>query len=181
MQKLTKEIKVLLEGKETQVFLKAARNFTQLVENKEIDLQIFYVEIHKSLSELYYAGLSLKTVQLVHSNEEIELDVNLKQRLREQNVNLIASLGKECFYWEVFDPAYEKENEPTQAWLVDDVADIYADLKEELYKIDEIGTNRAIEDALWQLKFGFTAHWGNHCINAIRALHYIYYEGKAIM
>ena len=79
---------------------------------------------------------------------------------------------------EIFDPTDEKENEPTQGWLVDDVADIYADLKEELYKIEQIGTDEAIEDGLWQLKFGFTTHWGNHCVNAIRVLHYIYYDGK---
>ena len=137
-----------------------------------------YPEIHKKLTELYNAGLSLKSVELIHSSEKTEFENVTREKLIEQNVNLISSLGKDCFYWEVFDPTYEKENEPTQGWLVDDVADIYADLKEELYKINQIGTDEAIEDGLWQLKFGFTSHWGNHCVNAIRALHYIYYDGK---
>ncbi|WBL23726.1 DUF5063 domain-containing protein [Zunongwangia sp. HRR-M8] len=181
MRNLTEEIQSLLESKESQDFLKIARGFIELVENKEITEQEFYPQIHKKLTELYNAGLSLKTVDLIHSSEKSKFDNVSEDELKKRNVNLISSLGKDCFYWEVFDPTYEKENEPTQGWLVDDVADIYADLKEELYKIDQIGTDEAIEDGLWQLKFGFTSHWGNHCVNAIRALHYIYYDGKKTM
>jgi hypothetical protein len=70
------------------------------------------------------------------------------------------------------------DKEPTQGWLVDDFADIYRDLKIELTKIEKIGTDEAVEDALWQLKWSFTNHWGQHCINALRALHYLWYDGK---
>ncbi|WP_296317877.1 DUF5063 domain-containing protein [Winogradskyella sp. UBA3174] len=178
MQNLSKEIQSLLESKETQYFLKVARGFIELIEVKHIKEKEFYLEIHKKLSELYNAGLSLNSVELIHSNENTEFKIATEKRLEGKNVNLISSLGKDCFYWEVFDPTYEKENESTQGWLVDDIGDIYADLKEEVYKIDQIGTDEAIEDGLWQLKFGFTSHWGNHCVNALRALHYIYYEGK---
>jgi chemotaxis signal transduction protein len=101
-----------------------------------------------------------------------------KQTPKNQNANLIANLGEACFYWEVFDPTYKDENEPTLGWLVDDLSDIYRDFKTEIHKIDHIASNEAIIDGLWSLKFGFTSHWGNHCINAIRALHYITYEGK---
>ena len=181
MRNLSKEIKSLLEANETQTFLNVARGFVLLIENREITEKEFYGRIHKTLLELYSAGLSMKSVELIHSSAESEFKSIPQEQLKEQNNNLISSLGKDCFYWEVFDPTYEKENEPTQGWLVDDVADIYADLKEELYKIDQIGTDEAIEDGLWQFKFGFTSHWGNHCVNAIRALHYIYYDGKTTM
>lgn len=181
MQNLTKEIKLLLETKETQDFLKVAREFIELVETKEIKEQEFYPKIHKKLTELYNVGLSLKSVELIHSSEKSKFDCVSEEELREENSNLIAHLGTECFYWKVFDSTYEKENEPIQGWLVDDVADIYADLKEEVYKIDKIGTDESIEDGLWQLKFGFTTHWGNHCVSAIRALHYTYYDGKITM
>lgn len=135
----------------------------------------------------------MKTVELIYSSAESEFESIPQEQLTEQNSNLISSLGKDCFYWEVFDPTYTEsdgkpgkgwkitDREPSQGWLVDDVADIYADLKQELYKIDQIGTDEAIEDGLWQLKFGFTSHWGNHCVNAIRALHFIYYHGKTTM
>ena len=181
MENLSKEIKSLLNSKETQNFLKVARSFIELVENKEIKEKEFYPKIHKKLTELYNAGLSLKSVELIHSSAKSEFKTLSTEELMSHNFNLISSLEKDCFYWKIFDPTYEKENEPTQGWLVDDISDIYADLKEEIYKIDTIGTDESIEDGLWQLKFGFTTHWGNHCIDAIRALHYIYYEGKITM
>ena len=90
----------------------------------------------------------------------------------------------------MFNPSYtEQEGQPglgwkisdkeaSQGWLVDDFFDIYRDLKIELSKIDTIATDEAIEDALWELKWGFFHHWGNHCINAMRYLHYWHFEGK---
>jgi hypothetical protein len=112
---------------------------------------------------------------------------------RNQNQALISTLGKDCFYWEVFDPTYTeqdngqpgqdwkiKDKEPTQGWLVDDFSDIYRDLKIEFEKI-KIGTDEAIEDAFWQMKWSFINHWGHHCINALRYLHYLWYDGKLAM
>lgn len=69
---------------------------------------------------------------MIHSGPESEFDEIDKDGLRKMNKNLISNLGKDCFYWEVFDPPYTKQdgkpeqgwkitdNEPTQGWLVDD-------------------------------------------------------------
>ena len=181
MKQLSTEITELLNKKSTSDFLNAARQFVTLLENGDINQEQFYKESHKTLSELYRTALELETVDLIYSSSDSEFDEIDQNELREKNKELISKLGKECFYWEVFDPAYDKENEPTQGWLVEDFADIYADLKVELMKIDKIGTDESIEDALWQLKFGFNHHWGNHCIDAMRALHYLWYDGKTSM
>jgi len=193
MQQLSTEITELLNKKSTTDFLKAARLFVTLLENGDLNKETFYKDSHKALSELYRTALELETVDLIHSGPESEFDEIDKDELRKMNKNLISNLGKDCFYWEVFDPTYTEQDgkpeqgwkitdkEPTQGWLVDDFADIYADLKEELTKIDQIGTDEAIEDALWQLKFGFNHHWGNYCIDAMRALHYLWYDGKVAM
>jgi hypothetical protein len=193
MKQQSTEITELLNKKSTTDFLNAARQFVTLLENGDLNKETFYKDSHKALSELYRTALELETVDLIHSGSESEFDEIDKDELRKMNKNLISNLGKDCFYWEVFDPTYTEQDgkpeqgwkitdkEPTQGWLVDDFADIYADLKEELSKIDQIGTDEAIEDALWQLKFGFNHHWGNHCIDAMRALHYLWYDGKVAM
>ena len=178
MKELSKDIKELMQKESTSRFLEAARQFVEILENRSLTQNEFYSKSHKALIKLYQNGLDLEQVELKYSGPESNFESVDKEELREQNQNLISKLGKECFYWEVFDPAYDKENKPTQGWLVDDFADIYADLKEELTKIDQIGTDESIEDALWQLKFGFNHHWGNHCIDAMRALHYLWYDGK---
>ena len=193
MKHLSTEITELLNKKSTIDFLVAARQFVALLEKDDLNEKTFYKDSHKALSELYLTALELETVELIHSGADSDFDEIDKDELRKMNKNLISNLGKDCFYWEVFDPIFAEENgkqgqgweitdrEPSQGWLVDDFADIYADLKEELTKIDQIGTDESIEDALWQLKFGFNHHWGNHCINAMRALHYLWYDGKVAM
>ena len=190
MKQLSTEITLLLNRKSTTDFLVAARRFLALLENGEIKQEEFFKEAHKALSELYRTGLELESVELIHSGSDSKFEEIDKDELRKMNKNLISNLGKDSYYWEVFNPTYKERNgrpeqgwkitdkEPTQGWLVDDFADIYSDLKIELLKIDKIGTDEAIEDALWQLKFGFNNHWGNHCINAMRALHYLWYDGK---
>jgi len=181
MKQLSDEIKVMLNKKSTVDFINAARKFVDLLESECLNQEIFYQNAHKALSELYRTALEIETVVLIYSGPESEFNEIDTDKIRETNRNLISNLGKDCFYWEVFDPAHDKEKEPTQGWLVDDFADIYADLKVELTKIDKIGTDEAIEDAIWQLKFGFNHHWGNHCIDAMRALHYLWHEGKVAM
>jgi sugar phosphate isomerase/epimerase len=193
MNELSKEITELLKKESTIEFLAAARQFIKLVENSNLSNELFYKESHKSLATLYQTALNLENVDLIYSGPESEFKGINKDELRKQNIKLISKLGKDSVYWEVFDPTYTeddgkpgngwklKDKEPSQGWLVDDFADIYADLKEEINKIDEIGTDESIEDALWQLKFGFNHHWGNHCINAMRALHFLWYDGKTAM
>lgn len=179
-----------MNKKSTVDFLNAARNFVSLLEDGEIAQNDFYKNSHKALSELYWAALGLENIEIIYSGIENNLTEIERYDIIKMNKNLISNLGENVFYWQVFDPTYIEGNEkstkgwhatgkePMQGCLVDDFADIYGDLKEELIKIDEIGTNEAIEDALWQMKFGFNHHWGNHCINAIRALHYLWHDGK---
>lgn len=189
MKKLSPEILKLLNKKSTIDFLNAARLFVALLENADLSHEKFYKDSHKALSELYRTGLELESVELIRSGADSEFDDIDVDELRKMNKNLISNLGKECYYWEVFDPTYSEEGTPGNSWkltekdqslgwLEDDFADIYADLKVDLIKIDQIGTDESIENALWQMKFGFNSHWGNHCINAMRALHYLWYDGK---
>jgi Domain of unknown function (DUF5063) len=190
MKQLSTEITILLNKKSTTDFLIAARQFLALLENGDSKQETFFKDSHKALSELYRTALELESVELIHSGPDSKFDEIDKDELRKMNKNLISNLGKDCYYWEVFDPMYTEQHakpeqgwevtdkEPSQGWLVDDFADIYSELKTELHKIDQIGTDEAIEDALWLLKFGFNHHWGNHCINAMRALHYLWYDGK---
>jgi hypothetical protein len=70
-------------------------------------------------------------------------------------------------YWEVFDP-YEK-SEPVGGSLTDDLLDIYDDLRRGLALWDADGVTKIA--AIWQWRFHFEIHWGDHAIDALRALH----------
>ncbi len=186
--KLSTDIREFLERTSTQTFLFAARQFVDLLETENIDKKIFYSKAHSALLDLYLAGHTLDQIELNYSSADSDFD--RETIFENKNLGLITELGEETFYWEIFDPTYSENNgkpndgwkttdrEASQGWIVDDFADIYRDLKIELIKIEKIGTDEAVEDALWQLKWSFAHHWGKHCINALRYFHYLYYDGK---
>jgi hypothetical protein len=179
---ISKDIKDFLERESTKSFLVASRHFVALFENDQTKNIVYFEQVHAALVDLYSAGYKLDEIDLIYSDNEKDYD---REVIFDRNkVWDCSELGEDAFYWEVFDPRYsvinnkpikgwtKKDKEPTQGYLVDDFLDIYRDLKIELEKIDKIETDGAIEDALWQMKWSFINHWGHHCVNAIRALHY---------
>jgi hypothetical protein len=163
----------LLKTENIKSLLEAANTFVSLLEDKTIDDKVFVKKAHLALVNLYSNGIKLPEIDLKYSK-----DFNRDDLFDNKYAGKINNLGIEAFYWEVFDPAYaEEDKEATQGWLNDDFSDIYKDIKIEIEKI-KLGTNEAVEDGLWSLKWGFINHWGNHCINAMRALHYLWYDGK---
>ncbi len=173
MQKLSPEIKIFLEKETTKVFLHVAKKFIELLEDINIDNNLFYAEIYKTLVNLYSSGFFLEEIPLQFSGPHTNFDE--EKFFENKNQGRIAKLGINTFYQEVFDPYAYQENGDSDICmgsLIDDFADIYKDLKTELTKI-EIDTDEAVEDALWQLKWSFNNHWGQYCISALRALHFL--------
>jgi hypothetical protein len=185
---LSNDILEFLKLDTTREFLSASNSFIAIVENKTITKEEFLKLSHSALIDLYSAGQKFQLIELKYSSADSDFDKN--EIFDNKNAGRISELGEEAFYWEVFDPTYSEQNgEPklgwtivdrdaSQGWLVDDFGDIYQDLKIELGKIYKIGTDEAVEDALWQLKFSFHNHWGGHAINAMRYLHYYWYNNK---
>ncbi len=191
--KVSPDIQKFLDKESTKNFIKVAERFIELIEADNIPIEQFYRQANESLIDLYAGGHKLEQIDLKYSSADSDFGKSDDEFFRNQNQALISTLGKECFYWEVFDPTYNEhdngqpvqgwkisDKEPTQGWLVDDFADIYRDLKIEFEKM-KIGTDEAIEDALWSMKWSFIHHWGHHCIDAMRYLHYLWYDGKLTM
>jgi hypothetical protein len=174
---LSADIVEFLERPATQNFLKCARHFVELLETDFADKSEFIKQAQTALIDLYATGHKLDDAWDIKSGRHYDTDDKLL--FKNLNLGLISALGDETVYWEVFNP--NEDEEAIQFWLVDDFEDIYRDLKIELTKIDFIGTDEAIADALLELKFSFTHHWGPHCISAVRGLHYIWYEGKTLL
>ena len=185
---LSNDILEFLNRDTTREFLVAAKKFIDTLEDGAITKEAFFKLSHSALIDLYSAGHKLQEIELKHSSADSDFDRD--KIFDNRNTGLISDLGEEAFYWEVFDPTYSEQDgeaksgwkvtdrNASQGWLVDDFGDIYRDLKIELEKIVTIGTDEAVEDALWQLKFGFRNHWGGHAINAMRYLHYYWYDNK---
>lgn len=75
-------------------------------------------------------------------------------------------------YREVFDP-YE-EGAPVAGSLSDDLLGAYGDVRRGLALWDDGGTTPSDASrlaAIWEWRFHFEIHWGDHAIDALRALH----------
>lgn len=72
--------------------------------------------------------------------------------------------GPHDIYWEVFDPYVDEER--VAGSLSDDFLDIYRDLKRGLVAFD----NGQQQDAVWDWRFHFDYHWGEHAVDALRPL-----------
>jgi hypothetical protein len=69
-------------------------------------------------------------------------------------------------YWEVFDPYVDEA--PVTGALSDDLLDVYFDVHRGL-KLWE--SHAPLAAAIWEWRFHFDAHWGEHAVDALRALH----------
>lgn len=74
--------------------------------------------------------------------------------------------GKFDSYWEVFDPYVEEAL--VAGSLSDDVLDVYLDIRQGL---DLWASSAPPAAAIWEWKFGLESHWGDHAVDALRALH----------
>jgi hypothetical protein len=149
---------------ETAVFVDQARQFCAFLDKaREYSLDARLVVARERLLELYDAASRLPDVEPPDSIEPGPTP----ERPDEWP-------GFESFdsYWEVFDP-YEN-SQPVAGSLSDDVLDVYGDLQRGLVLWDKGGAtdNDAFRiAAIWNWRFHFQIHWGDHAIDALRALH----------
>jgi hypothetical protein len=166
----------ILKNDNTQATLVSAGQFCDFIDSagfQNYSLDDFVDLLHIRLADLYSKSILLPTIELVitdrkEGREKKETDATLYKKLAEL-------LGEYTDYSQSFDPTVldDKENY-SNGCLVDDLADIYKDLKEVSKNIQK-DTDDSVQQALWDLKFGFGAHWGSHLIDALRFVHYIKY------
>jgi hypothetical protein len=118
----------------------------------------------KMLNSLVGAALSFPEVEPSDQEYADPHDLGAACRTVSQNV---VHMVKTDLYWEVFDPRHEES--PVAGSLTDDLTDIYRDLRRGL----AIADSGSMIDAVWEWRYNYEIHWGNHATDAIRVLHRI--------
>jgi uncharacterized protein DUF5063 len=77
-------------------------------------------------------------------------------------------------YREVYDPLTHEQLEQSSASISDNLADIYQDLKN-FASLFSAGTEDVMNDALWECQLNFEEFWGQKLLNALKAIHSIYF------
>ena len=137
-------------------FYDIAQCFCDVVNNDCASQKIPLEPLLAAAVQVYSAALGIPSVE-----PESE-DADTKER---NPLNL--SLDDSDIYWEVFDP-FTKE-EAVCADFAEDLSEIAADLQNGMREFEAGRTGNAV----FEWKFGLNSHWGNHVVDALRALHAI--------
>jgi len=139
-------------------FVREARTYCSFVEKaSSLSLADRLRTARERLLSLYAAALSLPSVEPDDSDASPSPGVPTGW----------AGFEDKDVYWEVFDPYEHEDNEPVAGSLADDMLDVYRDITRGLTLWD--ASQR--QNAIWEWRFHFEIHWGDHAVDALRALH----------
>ena len=146
-----------MQSQEVEAFRVVAAAYCDFIDScRTFEEEESFRKLLRIISHLYTNALDLPEVEL---EEEHLTDVDFL--LPEVDVKY------HNVYTEIFDPYHDKT--PVNGCLDDDIIGIYSDLKKGLLLYEQ---GHGIE-AVWEWRFGFEVHWGEHATSAIRALHSI--------
>jgi len=86
-------------------------------------------------------------------------------------------MGRFNDYLEVFSQDMKYSETPVIAYVAEDLADIYQDVKD-FISAYRIGVTEIMNDALSELVNNFELYWGQRLVNTLRALHAVQYSGE---
>ena len=136
-----------------EIFYNCAKTFCDFVDSHQTIREVDYPCWINQLTNLYRNALELVYPLSAPDTNNVDVTVHLKSETSD-------------FYWTLYTPlALDK---PVGGCLTNDIQEIYQEIKRGL-----VFAQQNTYAALWEWKFGFDNHWGNHAIDAIRALHYM--------
>lgn len=147
-------------------FVELAREYQSVVTGPlTADVPGFLAQVHRVIAQLYASALALPEVQPDRS--KIDWEGAGPPAWADVFAGLQGVLGAREYYAEMFAPYELHGQEPVIGSLADDLADIYADLSRGLAAWDA----GKVHSAVWEWRFHFEHHWGEHATGALRALH----------
>jgi Domain of unknown function (DUF5063) len=148
-------------------FIAAARAFRAALVADDVEDRAFARQLRNALARVYLAAALLGAPttpvtddvsdRAVRDRANRALGEKLKARFREHDV-----------FVEVYDPSrlVDENVEPIERTLSSELVEIDEDMEEAIALLDE---DR--DDALWDVRWAFENHWGEHALACLRPLH----------
>ncbi|MDD3322301.1 MAG: DUF5063 domain-containing protein [Paludibacter sp.] len=156
-----KVIEFVTVAAETCLFLEHATDFSNqdFVDKSVKILPLLY--LNASLIEIPQAVYEEGTERFVNEEDYVFVKEQVEQ-----------IMGKDDSYLEVFHPDMALSDTPIAAFISENLADIYQELKDFAANY-QLGDIDIMNDALVICLEAFREHWGQKLLNALRALHSI--------
>lgn len=137
----------------------------------------FIAVASRILPLLYLKGSVLpKTESVLDDPIEKSVDEMMYSQVKE---GVEAKMGRFNDYLEVFTEDMKYSDAPVIAFIAEDLADIYQDLKD-FVSAYRIGVTEIMNDALAEIVANFELYWGQRLVNTLRALHAVKYGGESL-
>lgn len=157
--------------KDFVTFVDNSRSFCKFLEtHQSVNYKLFISQLQSQLISLYTFARTLPGFDLPENRDIKEVDITDKDI--KDILSFIGDRLHDPFYWVVFDPTDHNDTASVCGDLIDDLGDVYKDLKTFLIGFEDEDDD-VKQNALWHLKWSFDNHWNDHCINAIYAIHYL--------
>jgi hypothetical protein len=161
--------------KDVTEFVTVAAEYCKFVENTyRFSKRDFLNKAHKILPLLYLKATLLPKFQSVFDDENEKFVSEEEWDFIHDSVK--NKLGYHDEYREVFDPLTHEQVEQSSASIADNLADIYQDIKN-FISLYHIGSEEMMNDALWECQINFEEFWGQKLVNALKAIHTVFYSG----
>lgn len=145
-----------------------------------------FLDLHQEFSPKDFVNKATKLLPLLYLKASLlprleqELDEEIGKFVSEYDYNNIINsvaekLGERNDYLEVFHEDMQYSDTPIVAYISENLADIYQDLKDVLSNF-ELAAEEVMNDALAICQANFESFWGQALTNALRALHQINYS-----
>lgn len=147
-------------------FLTAAREYCSYIEKNEWGGNTFINVVYKSLVNLYTLALELPLFDL---DKYYADTLEIREKVLDDALRSIKINAPFQYYWSVLNPLDLNNSSTGTGDLIDDLFDIYKELKLGITYYDEVEGYK--EYGLWLFSLTFSTHWGEHCIDAIHVIH----------
>ncbi|MCU4177211.1 DUF5063 domain-containing protein [Carboxylicivirga sp. N1Y90] len=154
-------------------FVTVAKEFCTFIEGCEHYSRTDFVTVATRIIPLIYIKAAVLPKIEVELDEPIEKTVD--EIVYEQvQASVAFKLGRFNDYLEVFTADMQRSDTPIIAFIAEDIADIYQDLKD-FISAYRIGAVEIMNDALAVVQQDFEMYWGQRIVNTLRALHAVLY------
>ena len=155
-------------------FVTVAVKFCALLESEETVSREKWIDSMLKLLPLMYIKASLLP-QTVEMNEE-----SPEAFVKEEDYVRVAArvstiMGEDDVYLDVFVEDMKYSERPISAFVSENIADIYQDVRN-FVSVYQYGLTNQMNDALLACRLNFKSYWGQKLINVLRPMHTLFYN-----
>ena len=161
------------ESKSALDFINVVSQFCLLLEsNKDNNGLQLLQNAYVLLCQLCLYGMKLPEIKRL---TEYETHRKPNTRWKEMFDSLNQRLEEFGYYHEISDPFDLEDHELILGSLSNDLSEIYQDIAPGLHVWEKANTSEKL-CIIWEWKWGYENHWGDHATTALRALHSLLFQ-----